>query len=420
MRPGDFETRYRADPDPWDYQDSDYERRKYAATLAACGDGPFGRALELGGSIGVFSALLAPRCERLLTIDVAPTAIRPGARTPRRLSSGGRDRGRDPGGHPRGPYDLIVASEILYYLSDDELAGTFAMFERELLTGGSVVAVHWRPAGTERTRDAAQAHAELARLLVPVADRLREHWRLPARGVPPMTGAFELVILGGGPAGLSAARGYRAAGGTGPVAIVTDEHRMPYRRPPLTKDLLRGESTEAELPLEDETWLGAHAVDLISGRAATLDADARCVTLSGGRRLEYRRCVIATGAEPTRLDVPGADDPAVRVVRALDHVRELQRRLNGDEAVVVIGSGFIGCEIASSLRIRGHPREPGVRRAPAERRSPGRGGGRVDRRVARAIRAWTCTWRARCSGSSGPETSSRSSPTGRASGAASW
>ena len=169
-----------------------------------------------------------------------------------------------------------------------------------------------------------------------------------------MTGAFELVILGGGPAGLSAARGYRAAGGTGPVAIVTDEHRMPYRRPPLTKDLLRGESTEAELPLEDETWLGAHSVDLISGRAATLDADARCVTLSGGRRLEYRRCVIATGAEPTRLDVPGADDPAVRVVRALDHVRELQRRLNGDEAVVVIGSGFIGCEIASSLRIRGH------------------------------------------------------------------
>ena len=196
-----------------------------------------------------------------------------------------------------------------------------------------------------------------------------------------MTSAFELLVLGGGPAGLSAARGYRDAGGTGPVAIVTDEHRMPYRRPPLTKDLLRGESTEAELPLEDEAWLGANAVDLISGRAATLDAEARSVTLSGGRRLQYRRCVIATGAEPTRLDVPGADDPAVRVVRALDHVRELQRRLNGDAAVVVIGSGFIGCEIASSLRIRGHPvslvsDEPAAERRPAGRtgrrdRSPG-------------------------------------------------
>ena len=170
-----------------------------------------------------------------------------------------------------------------------------------------------------------------------------------------MTGAFELLIVGGGPAGLSAARRYRAAGGAGAVGIVTDEHRMPYRRPPLTKDLLQGVSTEAELPLEDESWLGDHAVDLISGRAATLDTEARSVTLSGGRTLEYRRCVLATGAEPTRLEIPGADDPAVRVVRALDHVRELLRRLHPGDAVVVIGSGFIGCEIAASLRIRGHP-----------------------------------------------------------------
>ncbi len=169
-----------------------------------------------------------------------------------------------------------------------------------------------------------------------------------------MTGPFEVLILGGGPAGFSAARAYRDAGGAGPVAIVTDEHRMPYNRPPLTKDLLRGDSTEADLPLEDETWPAAHGVDLISGHAATLDSEAGSVTLSGGRELRYRRCVIATGAEPTRLDVPGADDPAVRVVRALDHVRELQRRLSGSEAIVVIGSGFIGCEIAASLRIRGH------------------------------------------------------------------
>jgi 3-phenylpropionate/trans-cinnamate dioxygenase ferredoxin reductase component len=169
-----------------------------------------------------------------------------------------------------------------------------------------------------------------------------------------VTGPFELLILGGGPAGFSAARAYRDADGAGPVAIVTDEHRMPYRRPPLTKELLRGTSTEAELPLENETWPAAHDVGLISGHAETLDAEAHSVTLSGGRELPYRRCLIATGSEPTRLDVPGADDPAVRVVRALDHVRELQRRLSGDQAVVVIGSGFIGCEIAASLRIRGH------------------------------------------------------------------
>jgi 3-phenylpropionate/trans-cinnamate dioxygenase ferredoxin reductase subunit len=169
-----------------------------------------------------------------------------------------------------------------------------------------------------------------------------------------MTDALDLLVLGGGPAGLSAARGYRDAGGDGRIGIVTDEHRMPYRRPPLTKDLLRGDSTEADLPLEDERWLSARDVLLISGRATALDAEARQVSLSGGRRLSYRKCILATGAEPTRLPVPGADDPAVRVVRSLDHVRELQRRLSRGEAVVVIGSGFIGCEIAASLRMRGH------------------------------------------------------------------
>jgi NADPH-dependent 2,4-dienoyl-CoA reductase/sulfur reductase-like enzyme len=165
---------------------------------------------------------------------------------------------------------------------------------------------------------------------------------------------LELLIIGGGPAGLSAARGYRDAGGRGAVAIVSDEHRMPYSRPPLTKALLRGESDEDELPLEDEHWLVEHEVALISGRAVALDPEAHTVMLSGGRRLTYQRCVLATGAEPTRLPVPGADDPAVRVVRALDHVRELLARLPDDGAkVAVIGSGFIGCEIASSLRRRG-------------------------------------------------------------------
>jgi 3-phenylpropionate/trans-cinnamate dioxygenase ferredoxin reductase component len=163
-----------------------------------------------------------------------------------------------------------------------------------------------------------------------------------------------MLVIGGGPAGMSAVRGYRQAGGTGAVAIVCDEERMPYRRPPLTKELLRGEMDESQLPLEAEPWLAEHSVSLVSGRAVALDPSAHTVTLAGGRRLEYARCVLATGAEPQRLPIPGCDDPGVRVVRSLDHVRELVHRLRSAPDAIVIGSGFMGCEIAASLRRRGH------------------------------------------------------------------
>jgi NADPH-dependent 2,4-dienoyl-CoA reductase/sulfur reductase-like enzyme len=196
-----------------------------------------------------------------------------------------------------------------------------------------------------------------------------------------MSERYDWLIIGGGPAGLAAARGYRDAGGEGSVAIITDEHRMPYSRPPLTKQLLRGEMSEDELPLESEDWLGEQRISLISGRAVSLDLERRAVMISGGRALEYRDAALTTGAEPTRLPVPGADHPGVRVIRALDHVRELIARLGDGDPVIVIGSGFIGCEIAASLRRRGHPvtlisdePEPNI--------------GRLGAQAARQIRGW--------------------------------
>lgn len=161
MDADEFEARYRADPDPWRYEDSDYERAKYAETLRACGEGPFLNALELGGSIGVFTALLAPRCQMLTTVDVAKTAA---AMARRRLAGTTGVKvicGAIPDAVPEGEYDLIVASEILYYLGSHDLDRTLAMIRSRLVSGGRLVAVHWRTPGPERPFTAVEVHARL-------------------------------------------------------------------------------------------------------------------------------------------------------------------------------------------------------------------------------------------------------------------
>jgi trans-aconitate methyltransferase len=180
MNAADFEARYRADIDPWGYTHSPYEQAKYEATLEACGAGPFASALELAGSIGVFSEMLAPRCRQLATVDVAPTAVQ-AARA--RLAPHPQAEvilGAIPEAIPDRSYDLVVASEILYYLPDPALTGTLALLELTMLPGARLVAVHWRPPGPERPRDAAAAHALLQAQpwLAPLGSAGTEEYRL--------------------------------------------------------------------------------------------------------------------------------------------------------------------------------------------------------------------------------------------------
>lgn len=162
MRPWDFEPRYAADPDPWNYRGSRYERDKYRATLAACGPGPFTRALELGGSIGVFSDLLAPRCRALVTVDASATAVRDARAALTTHPHADARVGVLPADLPAGPFDLVVASEILYYLSPAELHDLLDRLRGALAPGGAVVAVHWRPRTPERALDADDVHDALA------------------------------------------------------------------------------------------------------------------------------------------------------------------------------------------------------------------------------------------------------------------
>jgi SAM-dependent methyltransferase len=164
MTTSQFEELYRRDGDPWRYASSEYEREKYAATLSACGSGPFDRALELGGSIGIFTAALAPRCRSLVSVDAAPTAVQAARRRLGATPGVEVILGVIPDAVPPGPYDLVVASEILYYLKREALEATLEVVRDRIAPGGRLIAVHWLPSGPERPFTAEQVHARLREL----------------------------------------------------------------------------------------------------------------------------------------------------------------------------------------------------------------------------------------------------------------
>ena len=166
--------------------------------------------------------------------------------------------------------------------------------------------------------------------------------------------AERLVVVGGGPAALEAVRAYREGGAGGDVVLVSADEHLPYNRPPLSKDFLRGESEEDALPLEDGGFYRRHGIEVRLGtRAQALDTGRRVVTLCDGETLSYGWCILATGACPKPLPVPGAEGSAVRYLRSRRQARELREAAAAARSAVVVGSGFIGCEAAASLARRG-------------------------------------------------------------------
>ncbi|QIN78990.1 NAD(P)/FAD-dependent oxidoreductase [Rubrobacter marinus] len=162
-----------------------------------------------------------------------------------------------------------------------------------------------------------------------------------------------IVIVGGGPGGLAAARAYRESGGRGRVTILTAESFPPYRRPPLTKEYLRGEVERAELPMQGAGWYEENGVELrLATSALSLDAGRGVVATETGE-IPYDACVLATGSEPLRIPVPGGDLPEVLVMRTLEDSEKLGARVSPGSRAVVVGSGFIGCEAAASLSMLG-------------------------------------------------------------------
>jgi 3-phenylpropionate/trans-cinnamate dioxygenase ferredoxin reductase component len=159
------------------------------------------------------------------------------------------------------------------------------------------------------------------------------------------------VIAGASLAGAKAAETLREEGFDGRVVLIGAEPDRPYERPPLTKDYLRSESPREKAYVHSEAFYREHDIELITGTAVTaLDPGRSQVTLENGRDLGYDRLLLATGAEPRRLRIPGADLDGIHYLRTFADCDALRARLEAGGRVVVIGAGWIGAESAASAR----------------------------------------------------------------------
>jgi 3-phenylpropionate/trans-cinnamate dioxygenase ferredoxin reductase subunit len=166
--------------------------------------------------------------------------------------------------------------------------------------------------------------------------------------------AQTFAIVGAGLAGAKAAETLREDGFDGRVVLLGAEPDRPYERPPLSKDYLRGEAERDGAFVHEAGFYAEHDVELRAGEAVVgLDTRARELALEGGERLGYDRLLLTTGAEPRRLSIPGAALDGVHLLRTLADSDGLRARLDEGGRLVVIGAGWIGCEVAASARQRG-------------------------------------------------------------------
>lgn len=178
-----------------------------------------------------------------------------------------------------------------------------------------------------------------------------------------------MVIVGGGAAGMAAALTLRAEGYRGRITMISADKDAPYDRPNLSKDYLAGSAPEDWMPLREDQFFKDASIDLIlDTKVARLDTGRRRVEMADGRVEQYAALLLATGASPIPLNVPGGDLPHVRYLRSFDDARAIIERLSPGIRVAIVGASFIGLEVAAALRTRGavvHVIDPAAR--PMER-----------------------------------------------------
>jgi apoptosis-inducing factor 3 len=162
------------------------------------------------------------------------------------------------------------------------------------------------------------------------------------------------LILGAGPSGLFAAKTLRDEGYSGRIVLISRETDLPYDKPNLSKDYLAGNAPEEWIPVQPREWYDEQRIDLRLGvDVDSIDTKSKSVLLRGGEKLPYDNLILATGATPRKLDIPGANASHVRYLRTFADSKRLIERATSSKKVVVIGASFIGLEVAASMRTRG-------------------------------------------------------------------
>jgi apoptosis-inducing factor 3 len=175
-----------------------------------------------------------------------------------------------------------------------------------------------------------------------------------AQPAPGKTGAKDrVVIVGGGAAGFAAAEMLRRRGFAGSIAMLSNDDAGPVDRPNLSKDYLAGSAPEDWVPLRGQDWYAENKIDLkLKTEVAALDVKGKELTLGDGSKIKFDKLLLATGAEPVRLPIPGADQSHVHTLRSFDDCRSIIANAKSAKRAVVIGASFIGLEAAAALRAR--------------------------------------------------------------------
>jgi NADPH-dependent 2,4-dienoyl-CoA reductase/sulfur reductase-like enzyme len=163
-----------------------------------------------------------------------------------------------------------------------------------------------------------------------------------------------VVIVGGGAAGLAAADVLRRHGYGGPVTMISADNAPPCDRPNLSKDFLAGTAPEDWIPLRPPEWYSERKIDLVlNSRVTSLDTKQKKVQAENGKSWDYGALLLATGADPVRLPVEGADPSRIFYLRSLADSKAIVSKAASAKQAVIVGASFIGLEVAASLRTRG-------------------------------------------------------------------